>query len=591
MSERRESETGVRTAAATATRRWAAAGVRVRVGAVAAAPNRSVVPPLLPVLLPVVIAAIVTGVLFAWWFPAAPAGAVAPAVRFTDVTVEAGLGGWAAPESAEAPTTLGGGVVCFDFDGDGHDDLLFVGGAPWPWEEGMAKRVSRGSLALFRNDGTGKFRDVTALAGLNLEVQGMGAAAGDFDGDGRIDVFVTGVGANHLFRNLGRGRFEDVTEAAGVTAPENTWSTGATWIDYDGDGRLDLVVGHYARWSREVDLRMAFTVANVGHSYGAPAGFVGMFPSVYRNLGDGRFALAPNSAGLRDVDRQTGFPVAKTLAVVPVDANGDGRPDLLFSYHTQDGALFLNAGDGTFRRWTEREERRREGVSAGLASAGWLSLTLETDGEGTLGAWRSVVARAEGDEEGFVALERKHGAALFDYDLDGRLDVLSGRGRAEVDTNRFDAGRAVARTPELWWNAGGRWISVPAAAEAAPGGAVTRGIAVADFDGDGDSDVVVAQSGGGPRLWRNDQRAGWPWLQVALVGTAGARVEVHTPRRVHVQTALPAMGYLAQSSGVLTFGLGEDARVRKVVVVWPGGARQEMRPESVNRRIVFTEPR
>ena len=588
-SERQEPDTGGGTTARSAPRRRP--GGR-RASRVMASPREpGVVPPLLPVLLPVVVAAIVTGGLFAWWFPAVPPGAAAPAVRFTDITEEAGLGGWAAPESAEAPTTLGGGVVCFDFDGDGHDDLLFVGGAPWPWEEGMAKRASRGSLALFRNDGTGKFRDVTALAGLNLEVQGMGASAGDFDGDGRIDVFVTGIGANHLFRNLGRGRFEDVTEAAGLTGPENTWSTGAAWIDYDGDGRLDLVVAHYARWSREVELQMAFTVANVGHSYGTPAGFVGAFPSVYQNKGDGRFVLVPHSAGLRDVDRQTGFPVAKTLAVVPVDANGDGRPDLLFSYHTQDGALFLNAGDGTFRRWTEREDRRREGVSAGLASAGSLSFAPETDNEGALTAWRSAMARAPADDEGFVALERKHGAVLLDYDLDGRLDLFSGRGRAELDTNRFEGGRAGARSPVLWWNAGGRWVAAPMAADASPGSAVARGVAAADFDGDGDSDVVVAQNGDGPRLWRNDQRAGWPWLQVALVGSPGARVELHTPRRVHVQTALPAMGYLAQSSGVLTFGLGEDARVRKVVVVWPGGARQELRPERVNRRIVFTEPR
>ncbi|HYD84642.1 MAG TPA: VCBS repeat-containing protein, partial [Opitutus sp.] len=258
-------------------------------------------PPLLPVLLPVVIAAIVTGLLFAWWFPPTPPGAVAPMVRFTDVTAEAGLLGWSSPESGETPTTLGGGVVCFDYDNDDHDDLLFVGGAPWPWEEGMAKRVSGRSVALFRNDGSGKFRETTAMAGLNIELQGMSAAAGDFDNDGLTDVFVTGVGANHLFRNIGRGRFEDVTESAGVIAAENTWSTGATWIDFDEDGKLDLVVAHYARWSREVDLRMAFVVANVGHSYGAPAGFIGMFPSVYRNVGDGRFALVPNSAGLRDV--------------------------------------------------------------------------------------------------------------------------------------------------------------------------------------------------------------------------------------------------------------------------------------------------
>lgn len=562
----------------------------------AAAP-KGVVPPLLPVLLPVVVAAIVTGVLFAWWFPPAPAGLIAPPAQFVDVTEEAGLGRWTAPESAETPTTLGGGVVCFDYDGDGHDDLLFVGGAPWPWEEGMAKRVSGRSVVLFRNDGTGRFRDVSAMAGLNIELQGMSAAAGDYDNDGLIDVFVTGVGANHLFRNIGRGRFEDVTEAAGVTAAENTWSTGATWIDYDQDGKLDLVVVHYARWSREVDLRMAFTVANVGHSYGAPAGFVGVFPSVYRNLGDGRFAPVPNSAGLRDIDRQTGFPVAKALAVVPVDANDDGQLDLMFAYHRHPVSLFLNGGDGTFSPWTGRGGRRQEGGSAGLMSAGLLPLMPEAGGDERLAAWRSVIAMeaAEQDDAVWVALSTKLGAALLDYDLDGRLDVFSGGGRAEVDTNRFEFGREFAAMPELRWNGGGQWVAAETVEEAPFASLIARGVAVADFDGDGDPDIVIAQNGAGPRLLRNEQRGGLPWLQVRLTArrgareASGARVEVHTPRRVQVQTVAPAMGYMAQSTAMLMFGLGDDARVRKVVVQWPSGSREEIRPEGVNRRITITE--
>ena len=133
------------------------------------------IPPLLPVLLPLVVAAIVTGVLFAWLFPPASPGAVAPAFRFTDVTAESGLNVAVEPPAADEPTTLGGGVVTFDYDGDGHPDLLFVNGTAWPWEEPLAKRISRGSLVLYRNDGTGKFTDVTAIAGLNVELQGMSA--------------------------------------------------------------------------------------------------------------------------------------------------------------------------------------------------------------------------------------------------------------------------------------------------------------------------------------------------------------------------------------------------------------------------------
>lgn len=570
------------------------------------------VPPLLPVLLPILLAAIGSGVLLTWLFPVAAPGGAAPVARFTDVTEEAGLGGRGAeedagapsPETLRSPTTLGGGVVVFDYDGDGHPDLFFVNGTDWPWEEPMVKRVSRGSCALYHNDGTGHFTDVTTLAGLNVELQGMTAAAGDFDNDGRPDLFVTCVGTNHLFRNRGNGRFEDITETAGVGGEENLWSTGAAWIDLDGDGRLDLVVCHYARWPFDVELQAAFTVADVGRSYGAPAGFMGSFPSVYRNLGDGHFALVPGSAGLRHVDPQTGFPMAKTLAVVPVDANGDGRLDLIFSYHTAEPAIFLNQGDGTFRRWNAGSDQRPEGAVAGLTPAGLLPLTQLTPER--FAAWQGAVAlgiRRAGD--GMAHLPERLGVALLDYDLDGRLDFFSGNGRAEPDTNRFERGRNFSAAPELWWNRGNAWIAAPTggaagatpvAAENGLASVVARGVAVADFDGDGDLDVVIAQNGQPPRLLRNDQRLGLPWLQVDLIATrgareaGGARVEVHTPRRVYVQTMAPAMGFMAQSTSTLVFGLGEDARVRKIVVTWPGGRRQEIKPGAVNRRVVLTEP-
>jgi hypothetical protein len=586
----------------------------------AAAPARSeipragsrAIPPLLPLWLPLIVAACVTGILFAWLFPSSTSGGSAPAARFTDITEASGIvfSHHTGADADDTPTTIGGGVVFFDFDADGDPDLFFVNGSVWPWEETFAKRASRGGCALFRNDGSGHFTDVSAAAEVNIEFQGMAAAAGDFDHDGLPDLFVTGVGANHLFHNRGDGKFEDVTEDAGLATDGDTWDTGATWIDYDADGRLDLVVCHYARWPHDVGLAGAFSVALMGHSYGTPTGFIGAMPSVYRNAGDGHFAVVRDSAGLRTVDPLTGLPLAKALAVVPVDANADGKLDLLFSFHTSESLLFLNQGDGTFAPRAMTTGERREGGSAGLTSVSALPF-LRSDGVDErfailrnatplAGIANSENGNGDENENGNslgVRLDSRFGFALLDYDRDGRIDVFDGNGVIEPDVNRFESGRNFTTMPQVLWNrSGDSWEVAPAAADSAwkqPFAA--RGVAVADIDGDGDEDVVMTQSRGSPVVLRNDQRHDLPWLAIDLVATrsareaGGARVEVETPRRVYAQVAAPAMGFMAQSSSTLLFGLGDDARVRKVVVQWPGGHRQEIRPEAINRRITIVE--
>ncbi len=558
--------------------------------------RRFALPPLLPVILPILLAAVLLGVGFARFFPATGPARAVPVARFTDITGEAGLRFVHRGGGPDTPTTLGGGVAVLDFDGDGHPDLFFVNGAPWPWEEVDAMASP---CALFRNEGTGHFTDVTRAAGLAVTLQGMAAAVGDYDNDGRPDIFVTCVGANHLFHNLGEGRFEDVSAAAGVAGDETTWSIGAAWIDVDGDGALDLVVSHYARWPGNVGLGLAFSIADVGHSYGAPAGFFSAFPSVYRNLGHGRFARLADAAGLRDVDRQTGLPVAKPLAVVPVDANADGRLDLLFSYQRNPNALFLNQGDGSFRKWDFARDERREGASAGLVSASGPAFLREAGADERLNALLSAGGpEARVADETRLRLPAKFAVATLDYDLDGQLEIFSGQGRAEPDTNKFESGRAFQSVPQLLVNDGSGWnVAAPVATE---GGSwarpvVSRGIAVADFDGDGDADIVLAQNHASPVLLRNDQRRAAPWLRIQLVATRsqrdadGATVEVHTPGRIAVQRAAPVMGFAAQSEPVLTFGLGEDARVRRIVVRWPSGQRQEFPAGELNRTLVLRE--
>ena len=559
--------------------------------AAASRPAPSFIASVLPLVLPLVLAAIVLSVLLARFFPPADRQS-APTPRFTDVTAASGLRFVHQQGGAEAPTTLSGAVVVLDFNQDGHPDLFFVNGAPWPWEESLEKRLGR-SGALLRNDGHGHFIDVTSAAGLNVEMQGMAATAGDFDQDGLVDLFVTCLGPNHLFRNLGGGRFEDVTETAGVAGDENTWSTGAAWVDGDGDGRLDLVVLHYARWPAEVPLGQAFVVADVGRSYGAAVGFLSTFPTVYRNLGGGRFAPVANSAGLRNLDPETRLPVAQPVAVTPVDANGDLKLDLLVAYHVAPSALFLNQGDGTFRKAARAPDRRQEG--AGLVAMSALPFAQADSADERFSALRAAGALPGAGTT--AALPARLGVATADFDLNGQLELFSGEGALEPNLNKFEEGRDFRREPRLWWNNGREWLAAPPrAGEAALPAITARGVAVADFDGDGDPDVVIAQNNGSALLLRNDQRLDLPWLRLHLVatrtapGAGGARVEVHTPRRVHVQTVAPALGFMAQSESTLTFGLGDDARVRRIVIHWPSGEVQEIKPGPLNRTMEIREP-
>ena len=253
----------------------------------------------------------------------------APALPFTDITLASGVD-FVHTNGAEGekllPETMGSGAAFFDYDNDGDQDLLLVNSKHWP---GSAEVERRGATTrLYANDGRGKFTDVSRSVGLDVSMYATGVAIGDFDADGRSDVFLTAVGPNRMLRNSATG-FEDVTARAAVAGAPETWSSSAAFFDADNDGDLDLYVSNYVKWSPQIDAEVNYQLTGVGKAYGPPVNYEGTHPYFYRNLGDGRFVDESEAAGVRISNEATGVPVGKGLGILPVDLDRDGLVDLL----------------------------------------------------------------------------------------------------------------------------------------------------------------------------------------------------------------------------------------------------------------------
>jgi hypothetical protein len=534
--------------------------------------------------------------------------AAVPTVRFTDITAEAGLrfvhfnGAYG---EKLLPETMGGGCAFFDFDNDGDPDLLLVNGTSWPWRDRGDAPAS--SLTLYRNDGTGRFDDVTAGSGLEVVLYGMGCATGDFDNDGWVDVFVTAVGGNRLFRNLGQGRFGDVTRAAGVGGSAEDWSTSAAWFDADNDGDLDLFVCQYVRWSREIDLQVDYRLPGIGRAYGPPLNFAGSFPRLYRNDGTGRFTDISATSGLQVKHPTTGLPLAKSLGVAPVDLDGDGWMDLIVANDTVQNFVFHNEGRGVF---TEK------GATFGLAfdayggvrgAMGIDSARFEDDATLAISIGNFAnemtafyVARDnptlftdEAIAQGIGDASRPaltFGVFFFDYDLDGWQDLLTANGHVEPDIHLVHPEQRYRQPAQLFWNRRGQRRAAPGFLLAGPDKCgpdlftplVGRGSAFADIDGDGDLDVLLTQIGGAPLLLRNDQQLGHHWVRLKLWGTRanrdaiGAWIKLRAGGRTLLRQVMPTRGYLSQSELPVTIGLGAAGKVDYAEIVWPGGRVQKI---------------
>jgi len=568
-----------------------------------------------------------------------------PAIGWTDITSDAGIQ-FVHTSGANGekllPETMGGGCAFFDYNSDGFPDILFVNSKRWSHDQvkSQPRASERGedimvsSLTLYKNDGTGQFQDVTHEVGLEVLIYGQGCAIGDFDNDGRPDIFVTGVdespasttagtplpGPNRLFHNRGDS-FVDITESAGVSGSAGDWSTSSGWFDFDNDGDLDLWVCNYVQWTREFDLAQNFRLTGGQRAYGRPQAFGGSYPRLYRNDGSGRFTDISGVAGIEINSPTTGTPLAKSLGLAFHDFDRDGQMDVMVANDTVQNTLFRNMGDGTFKEIAAlagvafdadgnargamgidvacaRQDERCACVAIGNFANEMTAFYVSSPG--SMDFTDQAVANGLGPN---TRLFLTFGVFFFDADLDGWDDILHANGHLEEDIAKVQTSQTYAQSPQLFWNAGPEslteFIPLPVSATGAQFAApmVGRGASYADIDGDGDLDVLITSAGSKPRLLRNDQAIGHHWLRLRLIGNGttvnrdaiGARVDVSLKSgRTITKYVSPTRSYLSQVELPLTFGIGRDA-IESIAVTWSDGSTQLIDSPASNQLLTISQ--
>jgi hypothetical protein len=553
--------------------------------------------------------------------PAAPAAAAGrPEVVFREVAEAVGLRftHFHGRRSTQLPEDMGSGLAWGDYDDDGDPDL-FVVNQSGPLGLGEEELLASPAHArLFRNDG-GRFADVTDAAGLAVRGTGMGAAWGDYDGDGRLDLFVTRYGTSRLFHNEGGGRFRDVSQASGVAAEEGFW-TGVSWADYDRDGDLDAYVCGYVRYrydparadetSRQFKAVVPFTLN--------PSSYAPERNLLLRNDG-GRFGDVAREAGVDD-------PKGRSLSAAWADFDGDGWSDIYVANDVSDNAMFLNTGDGRFRdvshsAWVA-DYRGAMGLGIGdwdgdldldIFVTHWLAQenALYADESRSMKVTREAPLRYVDQADlfglGQIAIDAiGWGTGFLDYDNDGRLDLYAVNGSTFQDEQ--DPGRLVPMRSFLFWNAGPNGYFEVGAAVGEPfvTPLVGRGAAPADFDGDGDLDLAVVAHAGALRLARNEGgSARGSYVRVVLRSPAergrgagprssrfatGARVLLTAAGATQVREVGGQPSYLShEPPGEVFFGTGEAASVERLEVRWPSGRVQHFEHLPVRATIEVVE--
>ncbi|MEO8658831.1 MAG: CRTAC1 family protein [Bryobacteraceae bacterium] len=528
-------------------------------------------------------------------------------IRFDDVAELAGI---ASPTTYGGKTenryileTTGCGVAFIDYDNDGWPDLFLVNGATLD-----STSPAKPSNRLLHNNRDGTFTDITRKAGLLSSGWGQGVCIGDYDNDGYDDIFVTYWGHNILYHNNGDGTFTDVTEKSGLAIRETSWGAGCAFLDYDGDGFLDLFVSNYI----DFDLKTAPLPGTGSCLYQGmpvncgPKGLPRARNYLFHNNGDGTFSDATSRSGIGKSPRSYG------MGVLVGDFDNDGRPDIYVANDSDMSYMFWNNGDGTFTEGgleagvaTSADGRNQSGMGVSAADYdcdGQLDIFKTNFSDDLPNLYHNLGNRAFEEatlNAGLVAYTRLlgWGCGFFDFNNDGWPDILYVNGHVYPEIDRIKGASRYKQPKVLYENQGnGKFRDVSAIAGAgitAPASA--RGCAFGDFNNDGNVDVVINPINAAPQLLRCTSRTGNNWITVKLVGSKsnrsaiGARVSCLTGSHKQMEEVRSGGSFYSQNDLRVHFGLAKAAQIDRLAIRWPSGKTEQFTSLPVNQAIKIVE--